>query len=59
MGRYPVAFGAEAGRVAVLEFQVRGGVALHTLTNDHLAEMWSGSEEGSYLRLIDCCITQV
>ena len=22
------------------------------------AEMWSGSEEGSYVRLIDCCITQ-
>ena len=24
-----------------------------------LAEMWSCSEEGSYLRLIDCCITQL
>ena len=24
-----------------------------------LAEMWSGSEEGSCLRLIDCCITQL
>ena len=23
------------------------------------AEMWSGSEEGSYVRLIDCCITQL
>jgi len=22
-----------------------------------MAEMWSGSEEGSYFRLIDCCIT--
>ena len=22
-----------------------------------LAEMWSGSEEGSYVRLIECCIT--
>ena len=24
-----------------------------------LAEMWSGSDEGSYLRLIDCGITQL
>ena len=24
-----------------------------------LAEMWSGSEEGSYLGLLDCCNTQV
>jgi hypothetical protein len=24
-----------------------------------IAEMWSGFEEGSYLRLIDCCITQL
>ena len=24
-----------------------------------LAEMWSGSEEGSYVRLIDSCITQL
>jgi hypothetical protein len=30
-----------------------------TLLNDCLAETWSGSEEGSYLRLIDCCITQL
>ena len=27
--------------------------------NNCLAEMWSGSEEGSYLRLIDGCITQL
>ena len=27
--------------------------------DDCLAEMWSGSEEGSYSRLIDCCITQL
>ena len=26
--------------------------------NECLAEMWSGSEEGSCLRLIDCCITK-
>ena len=27
--------------------------------NNYLAEMWSGSEEGSYVRLKDCCITQL
>ena len=27
--------------------------------NNCSAEMWSGSEEGSYLRLIDCGITQL
>jgi len=27
--------------------------------NNHLAEMWSGSEESSYLRLIDFCIIQL
>jgi len=27
--------------------------------NTYLTEMWSGSEEGSYLRLIDFCITQL
>jgi len=27
--------------------------------NNRLAEMWSDSEEGSYLRLVDCCITQL
>ena len=27
--------------------------------NNCLAEIWSGSEEGSYSRLIDCCITQL
>ena len=27
--------------------------------NNCLAEMWSGSEEGSYLELIDCCIAQL
>jgi len=27
--------------------------------NDYFAEMGSGSEEGSYLRLIDFCITQL
>ena len=26
-------------------------------SNNYLAELWSGSEEGSYLGLIDCCIT--
>jgi len=29
------------------------------LKNNHFAEMRSGSEEGSYLRLIDLCITQL
>jgi hypothetical protein len=24
-----------------------------------IAEMWRGSEKGSYSRLIDCCITQL
>ena len=27
--------------------------------NNHLTEMCSGSEAGSYLRRIDCCITQL
>jgi len=27
--------------------------------NNCVAQIWSGSEEGSYLRLIDCCITQL
>ena len=27
--------------------------------NNCMAEMWSGSEEGSCLRLLDCCITQL
>ena len=27
--------------------------------NNCLAEMWSGPEEGSHLRLIDCCIIQL
>jgi hypothetical protein len=27
--------------------------------NNCSAEMWSGSEEGSYLRPIDCCITHL
>ena len=29
------------------------------LKNNFLAEMWSGSEDCLYLRLIDCCITQL
>ena len=29
------------------------------LKNNCLAEMWSRSEEGSYSRLIDCCIIQL
>ena len=27
--------------------------------NNCLEEMWSVSDDGSYLRLIDCCITQL
>ena len=36
---------------AVPRSRARGG--------NHLAEMLSGSEEGSYLRLIDFCITRL
>jgi hypothetical protein len=37
-----------------------GGTPLPPPTgkDNYLAEMWSGSEEGSYLRLRDFCITQ-
>ena len=27
--------------------------------NNYLAEMWSGPEKGSYLGLVDCCITEL
>ena len=37
----------------------RHALRLHSqCKNNCLTEMWSGSEEGSYLRLIDWCITQ-
>ena len=43
-----------------------GGHAFHLVRafgfqfkNNSLAEIWSGTEEGSYLRLIDCCSTQL
>ena len=37
--------------------QVRAVPSGTALNNNYAAEMWSGSEEGSYLRLIHCCIT--
>jgi hypothetical protein len=30
-----------------------------SLPHNCLAELWSGSEVGSYFRLIDCCIAQL
>ena len=32
---------------------------LHYQGPHHVAETWSASEEGSHLRLIDCCITEL
>jgi len=37
----------------------RLGQRLRTRTVDYFTEMCSGSEAGSYLRLIDVCITQL
>ena len=34
-------------------------VGLKTIKNNCVAEMCSGSEAGSYVRLIDFCITQL
>ena len=45
------------------EDHVAGGAAVYAYTprfkNNYFAEMCSGSEEGSYLRLIDVCITRI
>ena len=46
----------------VVPAQRRGTEPAHQGTHfyhKYLAEMWNGSEEGSYSRLVDCCITQV
>ena len=37
--------------------RVGGGLGA-LFKNNCLAEMWSGFEEGSYLRLTDCYVTQ-
>ena len=37
----------------------RSSSALHGCENNYFAEMWSSSEEGSYLRPIHFCITQL
>jgi len=47
-GTYPVWL-QDAG-----EFEVRS-----QFKHNYIPEMWSGSEEGSYSRLKDCCITQL
>ena len=36
-----------------------GAEVLTQFKNNYFAEMRSGSKEGSYLRLIDLCITQL
>ena len=38
---------------------VVGGGSMVNGKNNYFTEMCSGSEEGSYLRLIDFCITQL
>ena len=42
---------------AVLEDAIK--TAIHSASGNHFTEMCSGSEEGSYRRLIDSCITQL
>ena len=47
-----------------LRFETPEALAAHlvALANDHVIPppiIWSGSEEGSYLRRIDLCITQL
>ena len=37
----------------------RGSAAEYSFKNNHSTEVSSGSEAGSYLRLIDFCITQL
>jgi len=50
----------EAGAFALKSRAVeRFAFSCRAFQNNCLAEMWSSSEEGSYLRLIDCCITQL
>ena len=36
-----------------------GGQVVNAFKNNYFAEMRSGSEEGSYLRLVELCITQL
>ena len=45
-----------------LDFKIAGRTkvkASSQFKNNYFAEMGSGSEEGSYLRLIDLCITSL
>jgi len=46
---------ASRNHLSTHEIESNEGIA----DTDHSTEIWSGSEEGSYLRLIDCCITQL
>ena len=39
--------------------KVHGSGYSSQFKNKYSAEMWSGSAKGAYLRLIDCCITQL
>ena len=45
-------------RVEGLRLRVQG-LELREFKNNYFAEMCCGSEAGSYLRLIDFCITQL
>jgi hypothetical protein len=42
-----------------VDFDEKSAVHRREEGNNCLAEIWSGFEEGSYLRLIDWCITQL
>jgi len=44
---------------ALLQRDASVPLQLHLCKNTHSTEMCSGSEAGSYLRLIDSCITQL
>ena len=45
--------------MGILESESFAKQYISRFKNNCLVEMWSGSEEGSYARLIDCCITQL
>jgi hypothetical protein len=51
--------GEEAVQQAILEALVADNRTAGQSYNNCSAEMWSGSEEGSYLRIIDCCLSQL
>ena len=57
MGFPPHAGCIPRGREGQLYRAVQSSTQEQMLGN--LAEMWIGSEQGSYLRLIHCCITQL